>query len=991
MSTVEAQLMDIPVLPLRNRVLLPGSPLRLSIGRAASIDLVKSLWDGRGKFKSTNTLIVIVAHRPKVVTSPKEEGTPAAASRKDNDLSVSIGPEDSSQPSTNDENSTSKLYEYGTLARVTQLQHINATNAKYSMVVNGVGRVRIDDFLNKDPFFRARVTLIRDRGQQDSTALHTLSTRILELAKEILGATKTSRNGSPMPLSSLGATKQFLDGLKRLSPGTLADLLVSTLKVSVAEKQQILEAFDLATRLEMTLLMMEKQAEMTKVTNSVHTKVVTKLKSSQREYYLREQLKAIQEELGSIKGDGSESKDENILDTLKNKLAKLDLPDEGREQVNREIARASKMNPAQPEHSIIINYLQWMAELPWCNPTVDSMSIDEVQAQLDEDHYGLQKVKTRLVEFLAVRQLHERLANIQAMSLSMNTPQVNENGEETEESRVSESSAAATKKTLKKSKPNNKSPSTILCLVGPPGVGKTSLGSSVATALGRTFYRMALGGVHDEAELRGHRRTYIGAMPGNIIQGMKKAGTSNPVFLLDEIDKMGRDHRGDPTAALLEILDPAQNHSFVDHYLNVPFDLSEVLFIATANNIETIPPPLRDRMEIIQIPGYTLDEKMRIAKAHLLPKAIGKHALEERLVHVPDDSLKHVVTGYTREAGVRTLERQISALCRRVAVLVAKQLPPLERTTTTTTTDTNQDNVAQTQNNTADTRAYEMLKEMEPYVVDDAFVSDVLGPNIFESEAKLRVTMPGVATGMAWTQVGGELLFIEATQMPGSGRLMITGNVRDVMRESCQAALSWLKSNAGILFSDMFRGPRGSTKTSVEEEEGELVMDDIMNRVIFQKKDLHIHFPAGAVPKDGPSAGCAITAALTSLWLDRNVRSDTSMTGEISLRGSILPVGGIKSKVLAAHREGIRRVVLPKRNKKDARDIPEDVQKELTLIFVDSIEELLDAVLEGGLSGSERPDHLHSQSLVNTGNTDASVPVSASSNWNVDEKLLSNM
>jgi ATP-dependent Lon protease len=845
-GTIQAQLMDIPVLPLRGRVLLPGSPLRLSIGRAASINLVQSIWSGLSKFKSINTLIVIVAQRPPPSTNGKDsKGTSSSSGNNQDggDLSVSVGPSDSNSASSQENSSTvttTTLFSYGTLARISQLQKIKATNASYSMIVTGIGRVRIDDYLTKEPYLRARVTLLRDRGKSDSLAIKSLASRILFLAQEILGAAKTNRNGSPVPLSSLGATKQFLDGLQRLSPGTLADLLVSTLKISVPEKQKILETIDIEKRLELALSLLEKQNEMTKVTNQISAKVTNKLKSSQREYYLREQLKAIKEELGELKGSSGSSKDggeENVLEALKNKLSQLNLSKEARETVDREIARASKMNPAQPEHSIIINYLQWMSELPWNTFTVDSISIDKVQAQLDDDHYGLQKVKTRLVEFLAVKQLHERLQRVTALS-----DELNELSSDSDEEGNTEKN-----KTPPKARPS-KGPSTILCLVGPPGVGKTSLGTSVATALGRSFYRMALGGVHDEAELRGHRRTYIGAMPGNIIQGLKKAGTSNPVFLLDEIDKMGRDQRGDPTAALLEILDPAQNHSFVDHYLNVPFDLSEVLFIATANNIDTIPPPLRDRMEIIQLPGYTLNEKIKISKRHLVSKAIEKHALKKNMIDISDDSLRTIITGYTREAGVRTLERQISALCRRIAVMVAKQLPSLS---------TSDDNGNEQEEGKVDSRtqeeedhtAYLLLQNIKPTTVDQDFIIDVLGPNIFESEAKLRVTKPGVATGMAWTQVGGELLFIEATQMPGNGRLQITGNVKDVMRESCQASLSWLKSNAGTLFASLFEsskkdegfGHDGSDRTLAARS----VATNVMNNQIFQRKDIHVHFPAG--------------------------------------------------------------------------------------------------------------------------------------------------
>ena len=977
-NNLATQLRDIPVLPLRNRVLLPGSPLRLSIGKPTSINLVNAIWKNKNiKFVSNNTLIVIVTRKPTADSSadPNPASTPSIASLTDN------------------------LYDYGTIAKVTQLQTITSSNATYSMIVTGVGRVRIENYLTKTPYLRARVALMRDVGEPDSPTIRTLTTKILALAQEILGATKATRNGSPIKLSSLGSTKQFLEGLKRLAPGTLADLLVSTLKLAVPEKQNILETIVLEKRLQTALLLLEKQNEMIKVNKQITAKVTNKLKLSQREYYLREQLKAIEEELGSMSSSSSSggrqsnsNKEENVLETLKRKLQDLNLSKEGRDTVDREIARAAKMNPAQPEHSIIINYLQWMSELPWNSMTVDSISIDAVQAQLDDDHYGLQKVKTRLVEFLAVKQLHERLQRISAITEGLNAEKVHQEEEDgttattvpvadkpdeindadeetrsTTDSAAAAAAAAAAAQTVLsklKQRKQRKGPSTILCLVGPPGVGKTSLGTSVATALGRSFYRMALGGVHDEAELRGHRKTYIGAMPGNIIQGLKKAGTSNPVFLLDEIDKMGRDQRGDPTAALLEVLDPAQNHSFVDHYLNVPFDLSEVLFIATANNIETIPPPLRDRMEIIQLPGYTLNEKMKISKRHLISKSIEKHGLKQTMVDMPDASLRAVITGYTREAGVRTLERQISAICRRIAVMVAKQLPPLKAMQ-----NNNNNNISVDEDHADNSAALSVLNNMKPTVVDEAFIIDVLGPNMYESEAKLRVTKPGVATGMAWTQVGGELLFIEATQMPGNGRLQITGNVKEVMRESCQASMSWLKSNAGTVFASMFEAKKEGVEPEEQEEqeEGEggreradrtlaarQVATKVMNHRIFQNKDIHIHFPAGAVPKDGPSAGCAITAALTSLWLDRNVRSDTSMTGEISLRGSVLPVGGVKSKVLAAHREGIRRVVLPKRNDKDIRDIPLDVFGDMEIIFVNNIEEMLDAVLEGGLNGHQQ-------------------------------------
>ncbi len=609
-------------------------------------------------------------------------------------------------------------------------------------------------------------------------------------------------------------------------PGTLADMVISHLNVSHKEKQEILETLDIRQRLHKILELLTHQVEILELGQKIQAEVRDRMEKAQREYYLREQLKVIRKELGE-----SESVEAEI-DELKQKIDEKELPDYVREEALKELKRLSRIHPSSAEYTVVRNYLDWLLELPWLESTKDHVDLKKAKSVLDRDHYDLEKVKKRILEHLAVLKL----------------------------------------------KPDMKGP--ILCFVGPPGVGKTSLGRSIAEALGRKFLRISLGGVRDEAEIRGHRRTYVGAMPGRIIQGLRRVGVNNPVFMLDEIDKLGADFRGDPASALLEVLDPEQNVSFSDHYLELPFDLSKVMFIATANVLDTIPAPLLDRMEVIEIPGYTEEDKLKIAKYYLVPRQLEAHGLTKKHLRFTDRAIAKLITHYTREAGVRNLEREIGAICRAVAREVAEG---------------NLDSVTVG------------VKALERY----------LGPPKYLPEMAERVKVPGVAIGLAWTPVGGEILFIEATRMKGSGRLILTGKLGEVMRESAEAALSYLRSRAEEL---------GIEKDS------------------FRELDIHIHVPSGAIPKDGPSAGITMLAALVSLFTGCTVRHEVAMTGEITLRGLVLPVGGIKEKVLAAKRAGIKEVILPKLNEKDLIDVPKEAKEKLTFHFVSKVEEALPLV-----------------------------------------------
>ncbi|MEM7403148.1 MAG: endopeptidase La [Myxococcota bacterium] len=770
---------EMPILPLRNSVFFPGAVMPLTIGRSKTIRLMEEV-------ARTETCFGIATQKTAEVENPSDK----------------------------------ELYRVGTVARVIKLAR--AGKEGFSAVVEGIARFRIDRFTQTDPFFAGQITPLVD---QSSSGLETdaLTLNLRNTAREVIDL---------LPEIPVMA-KQLLDSINE--PGHLADLVTANLDATIEEKQKILEAVDLKDRLNLVIRLLNRQHEVLKLSNKINTQVKGEMSRTQREYYLRQQLKAIREELGEREDE------ESGVEELQRRLEQANLPHDAQKAAQRELRRMRHMQPSQAEYTVARTYLDWLAELPWNRTSRDNLDLSHAMKMLDADHYGLEKIKNRIIEYLAVRKLKEDM----------------------------------------------KGP--ILCFLGPPGVGKTSLGRSIAAALDRGFHRISLGGVRDEAEIRGHRRTYIGALPGRIVQGLKKVGTNNPVFLLDEIDKMGHDFRGDPSSALLEVLDPEQNNGFSDHYLDVPCDLSKVLFIATANQSEPIPAVLRDRMEIIELSGYTLEEKMHIAKRHLIPKQLKEHGISDQLLQISQEAVSRIATGYTREAGVRNLERQIAAVCRQVAVEVAKWDKPDRHPKTTVT-----------------------AKRLEK----------ILGPQKFYNESAERTSCPGVATGLAWTPAGGDLLFIEATRMGGKGTLTLTGQLGDVMKESAQTALSWIRSQATQL---------GLIKTAETS--------------LLEKTDIHVHVPAGAIPKDGPSAGVTIIAALVSLLTNRRVRSDVAMTGEVTLQGLVLPVGGIKEKVLAAHRAGVKTVVLPARNEKDLMEVPANVRQELCMKPVKDVTEVLNEVL----------------------------------------------
>ncbi|MCO4744565.1 MAG: endopeptidase La [Proteobacteria bacterium] len=764
--------MEVPVLAIRNTVIFPMFAFPINVGRPRSVRAVEEAIDEKSP-------LGIFAQRDTTIENPEP----------------------------------SDLFQTGTVVNV--VKRMKVPGNKLSVIIHGITRVRVKEWKGEGTHLRAVVeTLVPE--EINSSEIEGLTSTLRELAQKFIDL-------SPQVAPEAALLVRSID-----EPGMLADVVGSNLNIPPEEKQELLETFDIRERMDRVIALLNKEIQVLELSNKIQTDVKGEMDKAQRDYFLREQKKAIEKELGEV--DERQEEFEEIRRSLK----RARMPTEVEKVAFKELKRMARMSPGAAEYTVSRTYLDWLAELPWSVSSSDRLDVVEAERILDEDHYGLEKVKKRILEFLAVRKL----------------------------------------------KSDMKGP--ILCLVGPPGVGKTSLAKSVSRALGRKLHRIALGGVRDEAEIRGHRKTYIGSMPGKIIKGVKKCGTNNPVFVLDEIDKLGADYRGDPSSALLEVLDPEQNDTFQDHYLDVPFDLSSVLFIATANVPDTIPGPLRDRMEIIRVSGYTHQEKMQIARRYLVPENLEDHGLTEEMIEINDDALHKIVENYTSEAGVRSLKREIASVCR----FVAKQW------------------------------ASEVVDEK--IVVTAEMVEEIRGPIHFWKEVAERTATPGVATGLAWTAAGGVILFIEATKMKGKGGLTLTGSIGDVMKESVSVARSYIRSMADELGIDSD---------------------------LFDDHDIHIHVPSGAIPKDGPSAGVTMVTAVTSLLTGLPVQPTVAMTGEITLRGNVLPVGGIKEKVLAAHRAGIKHVLIPKKNQKDLPEIPDEIAAELTFTLVARVEEVLDAAL----------------------------------------------
>jgi ATP-dependent Lon protease len=759
----------LPVLPIRNIVVFPGTVMPLNIGRQKSKNLLDEVMPAE-------KLVGVVTQRNAESEDPRLED----------------------------------LHPVGTICTILKLFRLPDGNQ--SIIVHGLTRFRLVSVDQTEPFLTGRIEIIED-VVRPGPELDALVASVKQQAQRVIELSPNTPDEAAQVLNSI------------TNASALADFLAANLQTDVSEKQQMLEELDVEKRLRLIAARMATQLDILELQNKIQKQVTDNIDRSQRRFYLQEQLKAIRKELGEgEKGGGSE------VDELRKKLEAANPPEPVMKEAMRELSRLEGLPSASPEYGVIRTYLQILSELPWNITTEDKIELAEARRILDRDHYGLDKVKRRIIEYLAVRKL----------------------------------------------KPDGSG--AILCFVGPPGVGKTSLGKSIAEAMGRKFIRVALGGVRDEADIRGHRRTYIGSMPGRIIAEIRKAGTRNPLMMLDEIDKMSSDFRGDPASAMLEVLDPAQNHTFTDHYLDVPFDLSKVLFIATANTMDTVPGPLRDRMEVIEIPGYTESDKLNIAKRYLVPRQLEANGLRPDQVRFHDSALRYIIEGYTREAGVRNLERNIGGVARGIAADIVGG------------------------------------KTSEAVTVDKGHVERALGPRRFEPELASRTSVPGVATGMAYTPVGGDILFIEATRMPGKGNITLTGQIGDVMKESATAAYSLVRSRAERLKID-----------------GRLLAES----------DIHVHVPAGAIPKDGPSAGVAMFIAIASLFLNKPVRHDLAMTGEITLRGLVLPIGGLKEKTLAAMRAGIKQVVVPKRNEKDLPDIPEEVRNGLQWHFVENVDQAM--------------------------------------------------
>jgi ATP-dependent Lon protease len=766
----------LPVLPLRDTVPFPETLAPLAVGQERSIHLIDDVL-------GANRMLVMVASRDPELEEP--------------------GPGD--------------LYEVGVVGAVARM--VKIPDGSPQILVQGMQRVRVGPFVTEQPYMVARVDEMPDVAEP-SAELEALSRNVQRTFSEIVEQIPYLPEELQMAVANIE------------DPGTLGHLIAGALRIGVEEKQKLLEEVDVAKRLRHLSRILARELEVVQLGTQIQTQVQSEIEKGQREFFLRQQMKAIQDELGE--------EDEQLAEAneLREKIEAAELPEHALKAAERELSRLEKLPPAAAEHGVIRTYLEWLTELPWAKETEDNLDLKHARKVLDADHYDLEKIKDRILEYLAVRKL------------------------------------------------NPESPGPILCFVGPPGVGKTSLGKSIARALGREFERISVGGVRDEAEIRGHRRTYIGAMPGTIVRALRDAGSRNPVFMIDEIDKMGADFRGDPASAMLEVLDPSQNDGFRDHYLDLEFDLSDIVFIATANVLDTIPGPLLDRMETIELAGYTLEEKRHIARQYLVGRQIKANGLKPSQIEITDAALTAIIEEYTREAGVRNLERQIGALCRKVARQVAERNG----------------------------------KPRAKVRISGKKARELLGRRRVFAEQRRRTKDPGVATGLAWTPTGGDVLFIEATAMPGSGKLTITGQLGEVMKESAQAALSYVRGHCGAI------APK--------------VEDDW-----FAKHDVHVHVPAGAVPKDGPSAGVAMTVALSSLISGRPVRNDVAMTGEVTLTGQVLPIGGLKEKSLAAQRAGIKKVIVPSRNEGDVSEIPEHELGSLEFVYVDEVSQALAAAL----------------------------------------------
>ncbi len=758
---------EIGTLPLRDTVIFPFMIAPLLVGRERSILLINDCLSG-------DKIVGLIAQRKKEIETPT--------------------PDD--------------LYRFGTVCKIHKM--IRYPDQRVNIIVQGLQRFKLERFVQKEPYLKAEITPLKDVVQMDME-LQALSRSVSNQFQKILSL-------APFPAKELQMSVLNID-----DPGKLADFIISNIDVDIGKKQELLEELDVRARLKKLLHIVNHELEILELGTKIQTRVQSTISKGMREHYLREQLKAIQKELG----EGDEQTRE--MRELEKRIKQAKMPKGVEEVARKELGRFATINPAAAEYTVSKTYLEWLVSLPWSISTKDTLDIGRARRILDRDHYDLERVKERILEYLAVRKL----------------------------------------------KRDTKGP--ILCFVGPPGVGKTSLGRSIASAIGRKFIRISLGGVRDEAEIRGHRRTYVGALPGRIIQNIKKCGSRNPVFMIDEIDKIGADFRGDPASALLEVLDPEQNFSFSDHYLEVPFDLAQVMFITTANILDTVPPALRDRMEVIELPGYTEEEKIKIANGYLIPRQLKEHGLTRKLLQFRKDALEGIIRDYTREAGLRNLEREIAGICRKVAKSVAQG-------------------------------------RKAKIVITRRSLRKYRGPARYFSELAERTREPGVAIGLAWTPVGGEILFIEAKMMKGKKGLTLTGQLGDVMKESAMAAMSFIRSYAHRLG----------------------IPDDF-----FEKSDIHIHVPAGSIRKDGPSAGMAIMAALVSLLKGKPLESSVAMTGEITLAGKVLPVGGIKEKVLAARRAGLKKIILPDKNRKDLEEIPKNLRKSLKFVFVKDTSHLI--------------------------------------------------